>query len=79
MHILYFDIEEFDVMANEMTVNEAVRIIQETMSFGADFDGAVAFLKEHDPENSALKPFENKDIQEVKKARARMYVQRALA
>ena len=66
-------------MANEMTVNEAVRIIQETMSFGADFDGAVAFLKEHDPENSALKPFENKDIQEVKKARARMYVQRALA
>lgn len=66
-------------MAKDMSVNEAVRIIQETMSFGAEFDSAVAFLKEHDPENSALKSFEDKDIQEVKKARARLYVQKALA
>ena len=66
-------------MAKEMTVDEAVRIIQETYEFGNKFDEAVNFLKINDPQNSALSAFDSKDLNEVKKARAKAYLQAALA
>lgn len=66
-------------MAKEMTVDEAVRIIQETYEFGNEFDEAVNFLKTNDPQNSALSAFDSKDLNEVKKARAKAYLQAALA
>lgn len=66
-------------MAKEMTVDEAVRIINESFEFGNDFDAAVEYLKEHDANNGALAAFSDKNMQDVKKERAKAYVQQALA
>lgn len=67
-------------MANEMSVDEAVRIITETNEFGDKFDEAVAYLKEHDAQNSLLVPFKDEQSQDkIKKARAKAYIQQAVA
>lgn len=62
----------------EMTVNEAERIIRETYDFGETFDAAIQFLKDNDPNNVALEPIKDKDIEEVRKARASAYLLKAV-
>ncbi len=67
-------------MAKEMTVEEAVRLIKESYEFGSEFDAAVAYLKEHDAENEVLIPLKDEQsVAKVKKARAKAYLQQALA
>ena len=72
--------KELMTMANEMSVDEAVRIISETNEFGDKFDEAVAYLKEHDAQNDLLVPFRDEQSQmKIKKARAKAYIQQAVA
>ncbi len=65
-------------MAKEMTLREAKRIIQETYAFGPEFDVAVNFLQEHEPDSDVLRFLQNNDIETVRKSRAKAYVQKAL-
>ena len=39
------------------SVEDAVKLINETFAYGEDLDQAIAYLKEHDPQNEALKAF----------------------
>ena len=66
-------------MAKQLTINEAVKIIQESFEFGEKFDEAYSFLQDNDPNNAALVVFKDRDLNDIKKARAKEFLTKAVA
>jgi hypothetical protein len=66
-------------MAQEMTIDDAERIIGESFDFGADFDNAVNFLQQNDPDNAVLRGVRNNGLENERKIRAKKYAIKALA